>query len=121
MSKLDRYLSTEIARSVLAALVVLSMVSLGGLLADLGVLDREVSGDQRFGAAGFGNAEIADGLRGFVSDSKHNPLRSNLFDVDGVVSAAGFPFAVPAALGGTAVPLINVSTIRPRTSRLRAR
>ncbi|GAA3558168.1 aldo/keto reductase [Microlunatus spumicola] len=31
----------------------------GGLLADLGVLDREVSGDQRFGAAGFGAAEIA--------------------------------------------------------------
>ena len=31
----------------------------GGLLADLGVLDREVSGDQRFGAAGFTDAEIA--------------------------------------------------------------
>ncbi len=31
----------------------------GGLLADLGVLDREVSGDQRFGAAGFSDAEIA--------------------------------------------------------------
>jgi len=35
-------------------------------------------------ASGFGNLEIADGLRGFISDSKHNPLRSNLFDVDGV-------------------------------------
>ncbi|WP_306397492.1 cyanophycin synthetase [Telluria beijingensis] len=35
-------------------------------------------------AFGFDNGEIADGLRGFVSDSKHNPLRSNLFDVDGV-------------------------------------
>ena len=35
-------------------------------------------------ASGFGNAEIADGLRSFVSDSKSNPLRSNLFDVDGV-------------------------------------
>ena len=35
-------------------------------------------------ACGFGNAEIVAGLRGFVSDSKHNPLRSNLFDVDGV-------------------------------------
>jgi len=35
-------------------------------------------------ASCFGNAEIADGLRSFVSDSKHNPLRSNLFDVDGV-------------------------------------
>ena len=30
----------------------------GGLLADLGVLDRDVSGDQRFGAAGFSDAEI---------------------------------------------------------------
>ncbi len=39
----------------------------------------------------------------------------NLLDDDGVVSAAGFPFAVPAALGGTGAELINVSTIRPRT------
>ena len=31
----------------------------GGLLADLRVLDREVSGDQRFGSAGFSEAEIA--------------------------------------------------------------
>src|SRR5437763_243795 len=31
----------------------------GGLLADLRVLNREVSGDQRFGAAGFTEAEIA--------------------------------------------------------------
>ncbi len=35
MPKLDRYLSAEIARSVVAALVVLFMVSLGGLFADL--------------------------------------------------------------------------------------
>ncbi|WP_322400197.1 cyanophycin synthetase [Massilia luteola] len=35
-------------------------------------------------ATGFGNAEIAAGLRTFVSDWKHNPLRSNVFDVDGV-------------------------------------
>jgi outer membrane receptor protein involved in Fe transport len=39
----------------------------------------------------------------------------NLFDTYGVVSAGGFPFSVPAALGGNATPLINVSTIRPRT------
>ena len=31
----------------------------GGLLADLAVLDREVSGDQRFGAAGFSEGEVA--------------------------------------------------------------
>jgi len=35
-------------------------------------------------AHGFGNEEIAAGLRGFVSDAKHNPMRSNVFDVDGV-------------------------------------
>ncbi|KQV36751.1 cyanophycin synthetase [Massilia sp. Root335] len=35
-------------------------------------------------ATGFGNPEIAAGLRTFVSDWKHNPLRSNVFDVDGV-------------------------------------
>ena len=35
MPKLDRYLSSEFARAVFAALVVLGMVSLGGLLADL--------------------------------------------------------------------------------------
>ncbi|MEG2902395.1 MAG: cyanophycin synthetase, partial [Massilia sp.] len=35
-------------------------------------------------ASGFSNRDIAAGLRGFVSDSKHNPLRSNLYDVDGV-------------------------------------
>ncbi|MGZ5202622.1 MAG: cyanophycin synthetase [Telluria sp.] len=35
-------------------------------------------------ASGFGIPEIADGLRTFVSDSKRNPLRSNVFDVDGV-------------------------------------
>jgi len=33
----------------------------GGLLADLSVLDRDVAGDQRFGAAGFTEAEIAIG------------------------------------------------------------
>ena len=31
----------------------------GGLLADLAVLDREVAGDQRFGAAGFSDHEIS--------------------------------------------------------------
>ncbi|WP_020652332.1 cyanophycin synthetase [Massilia niastensis] len=41
-------------------------------------------------ACGFGNAEIADGLRSFVSDSRHNPLRSNVFDVDGVMVIVDF-------------------------------
>ena len=35
-------------------------------------------------ATGFGRPEIAAGLSSFVSDNKHNPLRSNVFDVDGV-------------------------------------
>ena len=35
-------------------------------------------------AAGLSNDDIAAGLRAFVSDLKHNPLRSNVFDVDGV-------------------------------------
>ena len=34
--------------------------------------------------AGFGRPEIAAGLSSFVSDNRHNPLRSNVFDVDGV-------------------------------------
>ena len=39
----------------------------------------------------------------------------NLFDEYGVVSAGGFPFAVPPSLGGADAQLINVGTIRPRT------
>ena len=39
----------------------------------------------------------------------------NLFDEQGVINASGYPFSVPAALGGTAVPLIRATTIRPRT------
>jgi cyanophycin synthetase len=35
-------------------------------------------------AAGVGTTEIAQGLCTFVSDGRSNPLRSNLFDVDGV-------------------------------------
>lgn len=44
----------------------------------------------------------------------------NLFDAYGVTSAGGYPFAVPAAIGGAGVPLINVSTIRPRTFGINA-
>ena len=39
----------------------------------------------------------------------------NLTNSYGVVSAEGFPFAVPAALGGTGVQTLNAATIRPRT------
>ncbi|MFC5462833.1 cyanophycin synthetase [Massilia niabensis] len=55
-------------------------------------------------ASGFGNAEIVDGMRSFVSDSKHNPLRSNLFDVDGVTVIVDYAHncAAYAALAETA-------------------
>lgn len=39
----------------------------------------------------------------------------NLLDSNGVVSATGYPTAVQPALGGTSIPLINVTTVRPRT------
>jgi cyanophycin synthetase len=41
-------------------------------------------------AHGFGNPEIAAGLRSFVSDARHNPMRSNVFDVDGVTVIADY-------------------------------
>jgi iron complex outermembrane recepter protein len=39
----------------------------------------------------------------------------NLFNTFGVVSAEGFPFAVPAAVGGTGTQVLNGAIIRPRT------
>ncbi len=39
----------------------------------------------------------------------------NLFNTFGVVSAEGFPFAVPAAVGGSGVQVLNGAIIRPRT------
>jgi cyanophycin synthetase len=55
-------------------------------------------------ASGFGNLEIADGLRSFVSDWKSNPLRSNVFDVDGVTVIVDYAHnsAAYAALAETA-------------------
>ncbi|WP_305823134.1 cyanophycin synthetase [Massilia brevitalea] len=55
-------------------------------------------------ASGFGNPEIVAGMRSFVSDSKHNPLRSNLFDVDGVTVIVDYAHncAAYAALAETA-------------------
>ena len=39
----------------------------------------------------------------------------NLLNSYGIVAADGYPFAVPAAVGGNGIPLINAVTIRPRT------
>jgi cyanophycin synthetase len=53
---------------------------------------------------GFGDGEIAAGLLSFVSDSKHNPLRSNVFDVEGVTVIVDYAHntAAYAALAETA-------------------
>ena len=39
----------------------------------------------------------------------------NLFDSQGLLNASGYPFAVPAAIGGTGLNLITATSIRPRT------
>ena len=39
----------------------------------------------------------------------------NLFNEYAVTNVTYGPFAIPATLGGTAIPLARVSTIRPRT------
>ena len=39
----------------------------------------------------------------------------NLTDDRGLINASGYPFSVPAALGGTATPLIRATSVRPRT------
>ena len=54
--------------------------------------------------AGFGRPEIAAGLSSFVSDNKHNPLRANVFDVDGVTVIVDYAHnaAAYAAIAETA-------------------
>ncbi len=39
----------------------------------------------------------------------------NVFNSAGLVNADGYPSTIPAAIGGTGVPLLKVSSIRPRT------
>lgn len=60
-SLLDRSAETELAgAAVRFGLSIVPYAPLhGGLLADLAVLDRAVTGDQRFGGAGFTAAEVA--------------------------------------------------------------
>jgi cyanophycin synthetase len=55
-------------------------------------------------AAGFGRPAIAAGLSSFVCDNKHNPLRSNVFDVDGVTVIVDYAHnaAAYAAVADTA-------------------
>ncbi|TFW11318.1 cyanophycin synthetase [Massilia arenosa] len=55
-------------------------------------------------ATGFDAAQIVAGLRSFVSDGKSNPLRSNVFDVNGVTVIVDYAhnLAAYAALAETA-------------------
>jgi cyanophycin synthetase len=55
-------------------------------------------------ASGFDNYAITAALRSFVSDSKNNPLRSNVFDVEGVTVIVDYAHncAAYAALADTA-------------------
>ncbi|HEY5800753.1 MAG TPA: Mur ligase family protein [Burkholderiaceae bacterium] len=69
-------------------------------------------------ASGFSKTRIADGLRTFVSDSKHNPLRANLFKVDGVTvvidyahNCAAYAAMAEMARGMTAQRLIGVVSV----------
>ena len=39
----------------------------------------------------------------------------NLLNSQGLINASGYPFAVPAAIGGTGTPLIRATSVRPRT------
>jgi len=52
------HVAAPTAGSMLLAGIVMKLGAYGGLLADLGVLDREVSGDQRFQGSGFSEAEV---------------------------------------------------------------
>jgi cyanophycin synthetase len=55
-------------------------------------------------ATGIGTREIAAGLSTFVSDSAHNPLRANVYEVDGVTVIVDYAHncAAYAALAATA-------------------
>ncbi|MGJ9416348.1 cyanophycin synthetase [Massilia sp. CMS3.1] len=59
-------------------------------------------------ACGFSNSQVADGLSTFVSDSKTNPLRTNVFDVRGVTVIVDYAHnaAAYAALGEMARALL---------------
>ena len=63
-----------------------------------------LAGAAALAAAGFGRPAIAAGLASFVSDNKHNPLRANVFDVDGVTVIVDYAHnaAAYAAMAQTA-------------------
>jgi len=86
-----------------------------------------VVGDQSAGfsqsyRAAFGRLIVLDGyetvdLRAGV-DFSHFSISAyvrNLTDAQGLINAGGYPRQIPAVVGGTNRPLLNASSIRPRT------
>jgi cyanophycin synthetase len=69
-------------------------------------------------ASDLGNAAIAAGLRSFVSDARHNPMRSNLYDVNGVRVIVDFAHNPAAfqALAATARAMTEGRTVAVVTS-----
>ncbi|MTV41626.1 cyanophycin synthetase [Duganella radicis] len=69
-------------------------------------------------ACDLGNGAIAAGLRSFVSDARHNPVRGNLYDVNGVRVIVDFAHnpAAFAALAATARAMTPGRTVAVVTS-----
>lgn len=90
--------------------------------ASLRILGDQTAGFNAAYRTAFGNRIRIDGyevldLRAGVEFGNFNlsVYARNLTDSYGVVNAGDYPFAVPAALGGTNIPLLTATTIRPRT------
>jgi cyanophycin synthetase len=69
-------------------------------------------------ASDLGNGAIAAGLRSFVSDARHNPMRANLYDVNGVQVIVDFAHNPAAfdALAATARAMTQGRTVAVVTS-----
>lgn len=69
-------------------------------------------------ASDLGNGAIAAGLRSFISDARHNPMRGNLYDVNGVRVIVDFAHnpAAFAALVSTARTMTQGRTVAVVTS-----
>ncbi|MRX10098.1 cyanophycin synthetase [Pseudoduganella sp. FT25W] len=69
-------------------------------------------------ASDLGNGAIAAGLRSFVSDARHNPMRANLYDVNGVRVIVDFAHNPAAfeALAATARAMTTGRTVAVVTS-----
>ncbi len=73
---------------------------------------RAIYGKQ-IGLGGYTTVDLRAGLN-FKPFTVQAYVR-NLLDSKGLIGADGFPFAVPANLGGTGANMIMATTVRPRT------